>query len=192
MEANRPAGAPRRESDPHLGTDEDPKGPSRRDQRRLETNRGKRYESQTDGEPLPELSEVAGEPGAYLEKLKQFASNRGIRLGYDKDLRADGVSRCGEIVLKAGLEPAVTFHVLAHEVSHEIIHEKDKRKDLSKRQAETEAEAVAFVVSRSIGLQTGNSSSDYIQIWQGDKETLSESLDVVQKTAAEITQAILN
>ena len=43
------------------------------------------------------------------------------------------------------------------------------RKRLSKKQVETEAEAVAYVVSKSIGLKTGNAASDYIQLYSGDK-----------------------
>lgn len=148
--------------------------------------------SQTEGEPLPELSEVSGDPGAFLEKLKGFAEDKGIRLSYESDMRADGVSRCGEIVLRMDLEPAVSFHVLAHEVAHELIHSRESRKELSKQQAETEAEAVAYVVSKTIGLQTGNSSSDYIQFWKGNKETLSESLMTIQRTAAQIAEALLN
>jgi len=148
--------------------------------------------SQTEGEPLPELAEVLGEPGKYLDRLKEFASSRGIRLGYEEGLRADGVSRCGEIVLRLDLNPAVEFHVLAHEIAHELIHAKENRKGLTKQQGETEAESVAYVVSRSIGLQTGHASSDYIQLWKGDKETLSESLMKIQQTAAQITRAILH
>ncbi len=148
--------------------------------------------SQTEGEPLPKLSQVSGEPGECLEKLKSFASNRGIKLGYEKELRAYGLSRCGEIVLRLGLAPAFEFHVLAHEIAHELIHAKEDRKELTTRQGETEAEAVAYVVSRSIGLVTGNSSSDYIQLWRGDKETLSESLKKIQQTASQITQALLS
>ena len=148
--------------------------------------------SQTEGNPLPEQTEVSGDPGAFLPSLKRFAEEKGIRLSYEKDMRADGVSRCGEIVLRLDLEPGVSFHVLAHEVAHEMIHTKESRKELTKQQAETEAEAVAYVVSKSIGLDTGSASSDYIQLWKGDKERLSESLMTIQQTAAKIVGALLN
>ena len=148
--------------------------------------------SQTEGDPLPELTEVSGDPGAFLENLKRFAGDKGIRLSYENDMHADGVSRCGEIVLRMDLDPAVSFHVLAHEIAHEMIHTKESRKELTKQQAETEAEAVAYVVSKSIGLVTGHASSDYIQLWKGDKERLSESLMTIQQTAAQIVGALLN
>ena len=148
--------------------------------------------SQTQGEDLPKLSEVSGDPGAYMDKLKQFAFDRGIKLSYEKDMSAHGVSRCGEIVLRMDLDPGVAFHVLAHEVAHELIHSKESRKELSKKQAETEAEAVAYVVSKAIGLQIGNACSDYIQLWKGSKEILSESLMTIQQTAAKLIDACLN
>jgi hypothetical protein len=45
------------------------------------------------------------------------------------------------------------------------------------------------VVCEAIGLKANN-SADYIQIYSGDKETLTESLEHVQRTSAEILAAI--
>ena len=73
-----------------------------------------------DGKELVELEDVSGDPGIYLERLKRFAGDRGIKIGYESELRGDGVSRCGEILIRLGLDPAVEFHVLAHEVGHEL------------------------------------------------------------------------
>ena len=36
--------------------------------------------SQTDGKPLPEFARAKGDPGAYLERLERFVSDRGIKL----------------------------------------------------------------------------------------------------------------
>lgn len=147
--------------------------------------------SQTEGEPLPEISNVSGEPGEYLYHLKEFTEELGIKLGYSEELNGDGVSKCGEILLRLGLAPAVEFHVLVHELAHEMIHLKDYRNGLTKKQAETEAEAVAYVVSKTIGLNMGNAASDYIQLYNGSQDTLRESLEVVQRTASKITQALI-
>ena len=148
-------------------------------------------QSQIDGKSLAELEDVSGDPGIYLERLKRFASDRDIKIGYETELRGDGVSRCGEILIRLGLDPAVEFHVLAHEVGHELSHSKETRKRLSKKQAETEAEAIAYAVSKSIGLTTGTASSDYIQLYNGDMETVSESLAMIQQTASKITAALI-
>ena len=54
---------------------------------------------------------------------------------------------------------------------------------------ETEAEAVAFVLCEAIGIKAQN-SADYIHLYSGDKETLAESLEYVQRASSEILAAI--
>ena len=148
--------------------------------------------SQTQGRELPEFAEVSGDSKDYLERLKRFALDKNISISYKDDLRADGISKCGEILLRLGLDPAVEFHVLAHEIAHELIYTKEKRKECSKKQKEVEAESVAYVVSKSIGLTTGTASSDYIQLYNGDKEAIVNSLMTIKKTSTQIIKAILN
>jgi hypothetical protein len=70
---------------------------------------------QTDGDRLPEIVEVCGDVSAYQERLIQFTEAVGIRLRYEENLSALGLSRGGEIVLRAGLEPAEAFATLVHE-----------------------------------------------------------------------------
>jgi hypothetical protein len=60
-----------------------------------------------------------------------------------------------------------------------------------KKVRETEAEAVAFVVCYGVGLDVNTASSDYIQLYNGDKETLMESLERIQRTAVEILEAVM-
>jgi Zn-dependent peptidase ImmA (M78 family) len=84
------------------------------------------------------------------------------------------------------LPPAEEFAVLAHELAHELLHRGERRKETSKTIRETEAEAVAFVVCQAVGLETTTRSSDYIQLYSGTKDTLAESLEHIQKTAAAI------
>jgi hypothetical protein len=49
----------------------------------------------------------------------------------------------------------------------------------------------AFVVCYAVGLNTNRASSDYIQLYNGDKKTLIESLERIQKTASEILEAVM-
>jgi len=72
-----------------------------------------------------------------------------------------------------------------------MLHRGERRSATNHVIRETEAEAVAFVVSQAIGLETGTSSSDYIQLHSGDKATLTESLGFIQQTSSEILKAIL-
>ena len=76
--------------------------------------------------------------------------------------------------------------------AHEILHKAERRTDTTKAIRETEAEAVAFVVGKTIGLETGGASADYIHLYDGNAALLTESLEVIQKTSAVILAAIEN
>lgn len=148
--------------------------------------------SQTEGEPLPEPARVSGDPSGAIEALKTVIAGRGIELVEDADLGgADGVSTGGRIKICGGLAPAAAFGVLAHELAHEMLHQVDAKEDRPpKTVRETEAEAVACVVCESFGLDVGSASSDYIGLYQGDRETLSASLTRIQKTACRIIDEV--
>ena len=148
-------------------------------------------ESQTEGEPLPPFATVKGEPNEFAGRLESLITSNGITLEYtDRIAPAKGMSSGGRIEVLPNLEPAERFSVLVHELSHELIHKGERRKETSRTIRETEAEAVAFVVCHSIGLDTNTAASDYIALYQGDQTTLAESLEVIQKTSAEILRAI--
>ncbi|HKD04876.1 MAG TPA: ArdC-like ssDNA-binding domain-containing protein [Bryobacteraceae bacterium] len=145
----------------------------------------------TDGAELPEFATVKGDPKHYTERLAEFVASNGIRLEYSADIApAKGISRGGCIVLLPEMSSAETLNVLAHETAHELLHRGARRKETTTTIRETEAEAVAFVVCHAIGLETGTAASDYIQLWRGDKATLSESLQFIQTTAVQILAAI--
>jgi antirestriction protein ArdC len=149
--------------------------------------------SQTDGKPLAEFAEIRGDPAQHLARLRDIVTGRGIQLEYDNlEGGAEGISRGGSITIQAGLHPAKDFSVLVHELAHELLHQTDRRAATTKTQRETEAEAVAFVVSRAIGLECGAHASDYIQLYQGDANTLSASLSLIQATAAGILKELLS
>jgi len=78
--------------------------------------------------------------------------------------------------------------VLVHELAHEALHQ-DKNKN-GKTVRETEAEAVTFAVCEAIGLDTNTASSDYIQLYNGKKETLLASLGRIKETAGQIIKAV--
>ncbi len=148
--------------------------------------------SQTEGEPLPEPARVSGDPSGVIDALKSVIAARGIELVEDADLGgADGVSTGGRIKIRGGLAPAAAFGVLAHELAHELLHQTEAKEDRPpKTVRETEAEAVAHVVCDAVGLDVGSASSDYIGLYQGDRETLAASLTRIQKTACGIIDGV--
>jgi antirestriction protein ArdC len=147
--------------------------------------------SQTDGKELPRIGIVAGEPREYGDRLRQFAAANGIAVEYSKDIApARGTSYGGRITLLLGQSPAEEFSTLAHELAHELLHRGDRRASTSKRTRETEAEATAFVVCEAVGLETGSAACDYIQLWNGDVEVLTESLGYIQQAASQMLESL--
>jgi len=75
--------------------------------------------SQTDGEELPELARIQGEPGDLLPALEGLVRDNGIELTTEiLPLGTKGVSRSGGIIIAEGLDESERFAVLAHELAH--------------------------------------------------------------------------
>lgn len=148
--------------------------------------------SQTDGRPLPEFARTKGDPGERLDRLLRFATGKGIVVEtVDSMGAAEGASLGGRILLRRGLTPPEAFSTLAHEIAHELMHRKPETRDARRMVRETEAEAVAYVVCQAAGLEGGTAASDYIQLYNGDKAVLVESLRNIQATARRIIEAVL-
>lgn len=149
--------------------------------------------SQTSGEELFTYNHVLGDPDRFLPRLEGLTRLEGIDLSYVSSLGgADGVSRNGRIEIVKDLPPAKKFSVLAHELAHELMHQRNRNLQLDKSVKETEAEAVAFVVSKGIGLDSGTSSSDYLQLWGGNADLLIKSMARIKATSTDILRAVLD
>jgi antirestriction protein ArdC len=148
--------------------------------------------SQTEGAELPQFAErTTGEVGEYHQRLIDFTIVQGIGLAFTESIApALGMSYGGRIAILPGQAPAEEFSTLVHELAHELLHKTARRTATTTTVRETEAEAIAFVVSQTIGLNAGRASADYIQLYRGNAELLTESLEVIQKTSALILSAI--
>jgi antirestriction protein ArdC len=147
--------------------------------------------SQTDGQELPQIGIVRGDPREYSDGLRRFASAQNIAIEYSQGIApARGTSYGGRIALLPGQSPAEEFSTMVHELAHELLHRGERREQTSRQIRETEAEATAFVVCHAIGLETGSAAADYIQLWNGDKETLMDSLTYIQKAASQMLAAL--
>lgn len=74
---------------------------------------------QTDGAPLPEATEPAGNPGTKTTALKAAITSSSIAIEYGDDLGGVlGLSCGGRIQVLSGLAPASEFMVLVHEYAH--------------------------------------------------------------------------
>lgn len=147
--------------------------------------------SQTDGKDLPEFSRIHGEPGEKLATLQAIVASHGITLSYVDSLGGpQGVSKGGAIEVCNGLDSATGFAVLAHELAHEMLHRGDRRKTTTRVIRELEAEAVAYVVCRAAGLDAIRHSADYIQLYTGDQEMLTASLEHIRRVAFAIVDEL--
>ena len=147
--------------------------------------------SQTHGQDLPHIGVVHGDPREYSDGLRRFAAAQNIAIEYSEGIApARGTSYGGRIALLPGQSPAEEFSTLVHELAHEVLHRGDRREQTSRKVRETEAEATAFVVCHAIGLETSSAAYDYIQLWNGNVETLTESLAFIQKAASQMLAAL--
>ena len=149
--------------------------------------------SQTEGDPLPETTAISGDVGQNLEYLIRVVVEEGIELVFESiDGSTDGYSTGGKIVIEESLNEATAFQVLAHELAHERLHQGERKNKVSKTVRETEAEAVGFIVANAFGLDAAAHCADYIQVYNGDSDTLRESLGCIQATAKWIVSSIQN
>jgi hypothetical protein len=148
--------------------------------------------NQTDGAELPEFAEkVRGDVGEYQERLIDLVISQGIKLEFKESIApALGMSYGGKIALLPGQSAPEEFSTLVHELAHEMLHKAERRTATTETVRETEAEAIAFVVCKTIGLETGRAAADYIHLYHGNAALLTESLEVIQKTSAVILAAL--
>lgn len=148
--------------------------------------------AQTEGADLPEFEySISGEVGENRDRLIDFLAQQNIALEFNEKIApALGVSYGGKIALLPGQSKGEEFVTLVHETAHELLHKAERRTMTTQTVRETEAEAVAFIVGQAVGLEMGNASSDYIQMYAGNATLLAESLEVIQRTASIILRAI--
>ena len=146
--------------------------------------------SQTEGDPLPEPSKVTGEVGANLKRIQRVVVDSGIELKFEQLDGAHGYSIGGKVVIDQSLSDAEKFQTIAHELAHERLHQGERKTVATKAVKETEAEAVGFIVSQAFGLDSMTHCADYIQLYDGNADTLRESLSHIQKTAQWMIESI--
>ncbi len=71
-----------------------------------------------------------------------------------------------------------------------MLHKAERSTTTTKVVKETEAKAIAFVIGKTVGLETGTASADYIHLYHGNASLLAESLEVIQQSSA-VTLAAL-
>ena len=83
---------------------------------------------------------------------------------------------------------SIIRHASAHEVAHELMHRDERRASLPKRNRETKR-ASSIRYAKQSGLRQDRQRRLH-QLYEGDRQLLSESLQHVQQTANRILNAI--
>jgi hypothetical protein len=144
---------------------------------------------QTGGEELADSCQPV-DVAERLEKLLAFAESQQFKIEYsDKIAPAKAISYRGVIRLLPGMEPAEAFPVLLREVASQMLYTIPRRTFVTRLIHQQETKAAAFVVCESLGLESKAAFAD-CQLYYGDARLLTESLEVVHRTAAQILGAI--
>jgi len=147
--------------------------------------------SQTEGEPVPEMTHATGDVSTLYPELVKLVQESGITLEFAEEvpgsIGAFGISLGGRIVLRKDLGPADAFRVLVHEFAHERLHKGSEEKE-SKTIRETEADATAFIVCRHFGVTCD--SSDYLLLYDSNPKVLLDRLEQIRGTACRIIEGL--
>ncbi len=147
--------------------------------------------SQTQGEPLPELTnELKASVKNYTDYYNSLAKISKYPINFaDEFVLGTGVKgNCdysnNTINIKKNMSESQTIKTLVHEIAHLRLHS-DINNKITRQQMELEAESVAFVVCEHLGIDTSDYSFPYLASWSENKElkVLESSLTRIQKEA---------
>jgi DNA primase len=131
--------------------------------------------SQTDGEPLPEVTAtlVDGDLPAHWDRVSELITTSGYDLqvaNADRLGDANGITdwHHKDVVVRASLPGAQRFKTAVHELAHIRLHEPTTKDRPSCRGiVEVEAESVAYMVCAAIGIDSAGYSLPYVASWSG-------------------------
>ena len=150
--------------------------------------------SQTEGEPLPEMTtvqELIGEVDGFND-MQEILENMAPCAVYHKDIEGSAKGYYSpadnQIVIKNGLSEQQEIKTLIHEIAHSLLHNSEKMKDkkISRNDMEVQAESVAYTVCSALGIDTSEYSFGYIAGWSQGKDIkeLKNALDLICDTAS--------
>lgn len=151
--------------------------------------------SQTDGEPLPEITELLdGTVDRFDDVMAAIAKVAPVPVVIeDVPGEANGYFSPTDrkIAVQRGMAQAQTVKTAMHELAHSRMHDSVGRKSAEapdRDTCEVQAESVAFVVARHYGIETGDYSFGYVASWAGSRELeqLRSSMDAIRRTAHSI------
>jgi len=151
--------------------------------------------AQTDGEDLPEVCRTlqGDDPGSWFAALAARAARLGFgveRVELPGSTNGDCSHAGHRIRVESRNAPAQQVKTLAHELAHALLHEQYADRAV----AELEAESTAYVVCRSLGIDSGGYSFGYVASWAGGGlqavAAIASSGAAIQRAAAVILDGL--
>lgn len=149
--------------------------------------------SQTDGRPLPQLTQELQGDAQILPIALQIIEQK-VPVFYEElqeEMKGYFSPKENRIVLKKDMSDAQTLKTLIHEYAHSQLHGGDQ---VSKESAEkeVEAESVAFIVAEHFDIDTSEYSFPYIADWASEKtpDDLIQITDQIKTTAIDFIKQI--
>ena len=114
-------------------------------------------------------------------KLHDIIGATGVQI-VERDIRAQGTSLPGKILINKTLDYNNKLITLIHEYAHEILHQnKDIAKEsFSRKEEECQAESVSYVVAAYLGFEN-TFSKDYVMMWGATKENFMKAASIIKK-----------
>ena len=150
--------------------------------------------SQTDGEPLPSITnKLEGDYSNYEEVFTALKCLSPAPISFAHiDDGANGYYNYVDkkIVIEETLDKPQTIKTCIHEIAHAVVHDAEIRNNQVQdtRTMEVQAESIAYVVCNHLGIDSSDYTFGYIAGWSSGKELkeLKDSLEVIGKASQEI------
>lgn len=130
-----------------------------------------------------------------LKSLKLVSERDGVPVNESNVTETTGAkgyySRTeNKIELDSSLSPTEKVAVCVHEVAHSRMHQNGA--NMPRRLKEVQAETVAYIVNKSLGIDTETSSFNYIANWMGSRKMseIKQSLDLINSEANKLYKDI--
>jgi antirestriction protein ArdC len=153
--------------------------------------------AQTEGDPVPDVRPhlLEGDAAAGLwdalgaQVVAQgYALERGDCFGANG--RTDHATRT--VRVRGDVSDAQATKTLAHELAHVLLHPSTAEYFRCRGRCEVEAESVAFLVCRSVGLDTAAYAFPYLAHWaNGDARVVQDTAERVIRAARAILAALV-
>ncbi len=151
--------------------------------------------SQTNGAELPKLgNNLTADVENFDVLRKAIEAISPCPINYSADLANDSVGyysiKDNEIFINSGISQLQMLDVLIHEEAHAFLHKDGSDKSTK----EIQAESIAYVVGKSLGLDTSAASFEYIASWSQDKNVkeLMQSMELITKQSKTMLKEIIN